>query len=315
LGSALKCQYIKKRTSEKVKEMPRTITEHLMYSTTKITSMLKGAETGSGTGFYFSVKIPGNEVYSIPLLITNKHVLNGADSFLFKAHIRDAQGKPTGEVHTCLQLVNAISVIPHPDPQIDLCAILMADLFNETERRGKPIFFTALEEGLIPSEEEWSNFDAVENLLMVGCPRGIYDEVNNIPIFRRGYSATPLSRDYEGNATFLMDMACFPGSSGSPVFLYDSTGYIDVKTKTNVMGQRVKFVGVLFRGPLVNNEGQIIFNNIPMVEVKSMMHLGEVIKSNQLKALTDEILSRGQKQLAAEMAKSLVGEAPKPAAS
>ena len=50
----------------------------------------------------------------------------------------------------------------------------------------------------------------------------MYDQVNLIPITRTGMTATPLQLDYDGRPSFLIDASVFPGSSGSPVFVYKS---------------------------------------------------------------------------------------------
>ena len=270
--------------------MAMTVAEQLMYTTTKVTSLLNGVETGSGTAFYYNIKVPNTDGNSIPALITNKHVIAGSDEIAFRAHIRGASREPSGAWHNCRIATADSNVVYHPDPNVDLCAISIHSILSESDRLGKPIFNIAIDESLIPSASEWPQFDALENLLMIGCPRGIYDEVNNIPIFRRGYSATPLSRNYEGNSSFLVDMACYPGSSGSPIFIYDPNGFLDKTSNSYMMSQRVKFVGILFRGPLIDSKGQIIFQNIPTVNVQNMMHLGEAIKATEVLTISNMIL-------------------------
>ena len=41
-----------------------------------------------------------------------------------------------------------------------------------------------------------------------------------MPILRRGTTATPIALNFEGRPEFLIDAAVYPGSSGSPVFVY-----------------------------------------------------------------------------------------------
>jgi len=60
---------------------------------------------------------------------------------------------------------------------------------------------------------------------MVGYPVGIWDSANNMPVIRRGITATHPGKDYEGKSEFMIDAACFPGSSGSPVFLFNLGSY------------------------------------------------------------------------------------------
>lgn len=38
--------------------------------------------------------------------------------------------------------------------------------------------------------------------------------------FRRGITATNINFDYNGKKEFVIDAACFPGSSGFPVFIW-----------------------------------------------------------------------------------------------
>ena len=88
-------------------------------------------------------------------------------------------------------------------------------------------------------------------------------------------------------------MTCFPGSSGSPVFIYDRNGYLDRRTGNYNMGlQRIVFVGILYAGPQIANNGQIILGQQPRVMVAAMMHLGNVIRSSALHAIDTEIRRR-----------------------
>ena len=92
---------------------------------------------------------------------------------------------------------------------------------------------------------------------MIGYPRGIYDEANNLPIVRRGITATSMGRDYNSKPEFMIDMACFPGSSGSPVFM-DKTGYVDRKTQGHMIdAHRFYFLAIFYAGPLITNQGAI----------------------------------------------------------
>src|SRR5690606_28078780 len=122
--------------------------------------------------------------------------------------------------------------------------------------------------------------------VMIGCPNGLSDETNNLPISRRGITATSLTKDYNGKPEFMVDMACFPGSSGSPIFLYDKNGYWDRKKNSyNLGAPRLKLVGILYAGPLIANDGRIVLSHMPRVEISSMMHLGNAIKASELRVL------------------------------
>lgn len=266
-----------------------SLAEKLLYSTLKISALNQGASTGTGTGFFMSF----NEVDDgfMPVIITNKHVVEGADEISIKLHLKGADQRSSGTFITKrIPLQNTL--YDHPDPNIDLCAILITDIVREAETSQQPILFAPITMDMLPEQDDWQYFDAIEEITMVGCPNGIMDNTNNFPIVRKGITATSPSVLYEGKPEFMIDMACFPGSSGSPVFLYNSQGYLDRRTNTYKMGMpRLKLLGVLYSGPYVTNTGQIILAKTASFRVSSMMHLGQVIRSSELKVLEQEMLN------------------------
>lgn len=48
-----------------------------------------------------------------------------------------------------------------------------------------------------------NKLDAMEDVIMVGYPVGLWDSVNNRPIFRRGITATDPKVDFEGKKNFM----------------------------------------------------------------------------------------------------------------
>lgn len=269
-------------------DMVKSLADQMLYSATKITAVSGGQDIGYGTGFYLRVDLPELDSH-ILVLVTNKHVIKNADQINFKAHVGTKDRKPSGQHLECELSLESPNIVNHPDKDIDLCSIFIGGIIDAANRNGTPIFFVGLTDGIIPSEAEWSTFDSSEELVMVGCPNGIYDDHNNLAIMRHGHTATPLGKNYNGSPSFLIDMACFPGSSGSPVFLYNGSQYYDPIENATIMGGRIKLVGVLFQGPLIKSSGRIVFQGIPSVESDGMMHLGEVIKSSEIRRLSDEV--------------------------
>jgi hypothetical protein len=130
---------------------------------------------------------------------------------------------------------------------------------------------------------------------MIGYPNGIWDSVNNLPIIRKGITATHPSIDYDGRREFLIDAACFPGSSGSPVFLFNLSSYTTKSGGTIIGGSRIKLIGVLYAGPQYSAEGEVRIVNVPtqqkVVAVSAIPNnLGFVIKAERLRDF-DPILS------------------------
>ena len=93
----------------------------------------------------------------------------------------------------------------------------------------------------------------------------------------------------------MIDAACFPGSSGSPVFLVNVGNYV-TKGGGTVIGSRFYFLGILYAGPQYTNQGEVKVVTIPTkTEAISLsnipVNLGYVIKSEQLFDF-DEILKK-----------------------
>lgn len=269
--------------------------EKLMYNSVKLTAIKCGAAISTATGFFVDFVLTDQE--TVPVLVTNKHVVANADAILATCHLADGN-KPLGKFATCEMPIKLGLYFPHPDPSVDLCAIPIASIMNQGISAGTPLYLSSVGLDVVPTDDQWEHFDAIEDITMTGCPNGISDEVNNFPIARRGITASSLAKRYNGKEEFLVDMACFPGSSGSPIFVYDRNGYFDRQQSVYVMGQqRIILVGILYAGPQVTNTGHVVLERTPSVAVAAMMHLGNAIRSSALYALQDQItalISKGK---------------------
>lgn len=271
--------------------MNMTLADEVLYTAVNLHRHRAGARVGSGTGFFWTTTLADNR--EATFVITNKHVLAGCDQISAVCHEADAvAGEPRGTFAPWILDTTPDAVVHHPNPEVDLCALPFGPIQNQALSAGSPLFMKSIRSDSVPNEKQWLDFDSIEEVVMIGCPRGIYDEVNNLPIVRRGITATPLHKRYGGRDEFMVDMACFPGSSGSPVYMM-SRGHMDRATGTYMMGSgRFFFLGVLYAGPLITNEGQVVLSSQPRVEVAAMMHLGQVIRSSAVLQLEDELLRR-----------------------
>lgn len=266
--------------------MKLTLAEQMLYTTVKVSAYKGSQPVGTGTAFFWLIQ--DGPKHAI-MLATNKHVIAGCDRLEVICHLASsATGEaPSGRFATVSVQLDPAGIINHPDPEVDLCALGFSELIDNALSAGRPLFLRTIDRSVVPTPDQWAAFDAIEDVLMVGCPRGIYDEANNHPIVRRGITATSLGKDYNHKAEFMVDMACFPGSSGSPVFLHQ-IGYVDRSTGNYMLdARRFFFLGVLYQGPLITNEGLIKFGNTPRVEVAAMMHLGQVIRSSKMLEVED----------------------------
>jgi len=142
---------------------------------------------------------------------------------------------------------------------------------------------------LIPSSEQWMMLSPFEDVVMVGFPNGFWDESNNLPISRRGITATHPKLNHMGKQEFLVDLPVFPGTSGAPVFAY-SYGLDFLPTGGVAHGGKCLFLGILYAVLKYRTDkpGTVIeyipTYNKPMVTYKLVSNLGAVIKSTRLKA-------------------------------
>ena len=262
--------------------------EQLTYSTVRIECTYKNGEMGTGTGFFFRFKEDKKTEQYIPVIITNKHVVKNAVKGKLTISKADKSGHPLDSSHHNIELNNFESLWKnHPDDNVDLCAIPIGPYINDAINSGISLFYVSLEKSLLPTKEQLSDFSALEDILMIGYPNGIWDHVNNKPILRTGVTATHPNFDYQGKKEIMIDAACFPGSSGSPVFIFNEGGYTDKKGNLFMGKNRVILLGILFSGPQQTTAGEIKVVDIPTsqkpISVSLIpINLGNIIKSERI---------------------------------
>ena len=264
-----------------------SIYEQLSFCTTRIETEDEKGRCYSGTGFFFNLEV-GNNTY--PLLVTNKHVVKGMKKGSFRFTTADLNGEPQCTEHFTITYEKTFEQmwLFHPENDVDLCVLPIMPLIDVAKSKGKRLFYRSLDNSLIPTEDNLKTLDAVEEIIMIGYPNGLWDCKNNMPIVRKGITATNISYDYNGKKEFLIDAASFPGSSGSPVLICNVGGYRDKKGNLNWGNSRVFFVGVLYAGPQLTITGDIRIVTVPELQQKAMSvasipnNLGFIIKSQRI---------------------------------
>ena len=264
-----------------------SILEQLCFCTTRIETEDINGNKYSGTGFFYNFNI---EDQTVPVIVTNKHVVKNMKKGMFRLTKTDADGLPTYTEHFTITYDTNFEQmwIFHPCADVDLCILPIYPILDAANKMGNRLFFRTLDNELIPTKEQLNSFDAIENITMIGYPNGLWDSINNMPIARRGITATPVYLNYEGKKEFIIDAACFPGSSGSPILLCDIGGYTDKQGNLKWGTSRVFLLGILYAGPQLTITGEIKVVTVPDIQQKplSISHipnnLGYVIKSERI---------------------------------
>ncbi len=266
--------------------MTLTLAEKLMHTTVRLECQLENNRVSTGTGFFFSFKI--DEKAHVPVIITNKHVVERSKVGTFVLTKSDEQGEPLLGTTERIVLDNFESLwVKHPDAKVDLAVFPIAPLYHEAEAKGIKFFAPPIGEHLLALPEKLADLAGLESITMIGYPNGIWDEKNNMPIVRKGITATNPKYNYNGLPIFVIDCACFPGSSGSPVLIFDQGGYLDAKGNLNLGGGRIMLLGVLFAGPQHVAEGEIQTIDVPLAQIpislsKIPNNLGFVVKAEKI---------------------------------
>lgn len=227
-----------------------TFLKQLLFSTVRIVADTDQPNKKSvGTGFLIAKKV--DDTRQQIFLVTNKHVIAKADntgkivgkfnkaSFSF---IKNENNNPKLGDSVTINVENITDMFTqYPDESVDLAICNISALYTQLIQNLKQdVFIRTIPIEMIPVENE--SFDAIEDVLFVGCPDGIFDQKNHLPVMRKGITASPYEVDFNGGKKFIIDAQVFPGSSGSPVFIKEQ----NMKNGSLTLGpDRYFFVGVI----------------------------------------------------------------------
>lgn len=265
---------------------PQTITEQILFSTIRLQT-----SAGFGTGFIFNFETSDKKL--VPVIITNKHVVNFQEKINVRYFLHVKNNELPGNEN--IEVSYESTWIFHPDPNIDLCCTPLAPILHDIKNKlFKEIFYKAGGENLIFNDARLEDLKAVEDVLMVGYPTGLFDVKNNLPLFRKGITSSHPAIDFNARSIGVIDVACFPGSSGSPVYILNEGSYSDKRGNTYMGGARIIFLGVLYGGPSYTVDGEIEIKEIPtqqkiITKNQVLINLGYYIKAKELLILKEEV--------------------------
>ena len=264
--------------------------ESVYFTTVKI----DGAMTG--TSFVVRHEWIGvdGEKKAGAFLVTNNHIVGDSRSGSVLLTVVEEDGTRRPENFEIPEGVWA-HWCGHPDGDIDVCVLPFSLYLNSLPEDVPKIDYNWFDSRLAPSEEAALDIGLIEDVLFIGYPNGLYDVANNLPLARRGVTATPCTVDYEGKPVFLIDASVFPGSSGSPVFLFNLGGWRS--TEGLVAGDRLVFLGVLASTFCRNEEGVIELRESPAslrphLSTRQMIDVGVVYKSRTVVETIERVLRR-----------------------
>lgn len=254
-----------------------------------------------GTGFFYQQLSPadpnkGSQWRGIDSawLITNRHVLlpqspageSIPTSLTF--HLRKVMG---GSIVWEPITLDQSSIIArarlHANPEIDVCAIHVLDLITEKLKSGEEYlnWYGVSNDNLAGQNK--INPHVTSDAVVVGYPRGTYDQVNVFPIVKSGIIASRWGANFEGKPYFLIDAKLFPGSSGSIVISKPTDVVVENGQVFHSKEKQFAFLGI-FSGEPYQAHSPIELDDLTIIR-KTGFNVGIVWYGH----LVDEILTSG----------------------
>lgn len=213
--------------------MASPLAQSWIYATVPI----QNPQGGTGTGFLVYRFI--SEKQGRIFLLTNKHVVHEDPTERMKVpyvkchfNTKESDGS-YGIVAGDISLSNADGskrFREHPDHDTDVFAFDVTDVMNLNPKIEKK--WVGYDSFAMQSKRDELDITVGEEVVTIGYPLGLRQGTTNFPLLRQGIIATRIGypildkvRNPDGTLrdrnlrAFLIDGACIPGSSGSPVVL------------------------------------------------------------------------------------------------
>lgn len=263
-----------------VQRAVETTADQLFYTTVFISTI---TPLGPSTGTGFLINYPDDENTFKPVLITNKHVFDGATTATFTMPAAGSSpGIPSGGgTQMTIEDFSTEMWVGHPDPSVDVCAMFFAVVIQAMISNGGAPFYRGFGPEQLATQETAESLDAIEQITMIGYPNGLFDRSSFLPIARRGQTATPIFNDYNGWPAFLIDASVFPGSSGSPVVLFDRGTYT-LRDGSTLIGSRMILLGVVAAVHTRQVQGEVHMVSAGIATFNDMIDLGIVYKASAI---------------------------------
>lgn len=209
---------------------PVSASEHLMFLTVRIIALdSAGSVMAVGTAFYFLFGPQSSKGIGWLCLVTNKHVLEESEEIDGKTYVTKVAERVQFNIHVDAadgtRHANYPVSIPlkgcrYDHPDVDLSVIHIDHVYAAVKQQGFTPFLRVFNESDIESDADLAEgLPGANNTIMAGYPIDLFDSLNNYPLFRKGITAIHPAIDFDNAPLGLLDIACWPGSSGSPVLI------------------------------------------------------------------------------------------------
>ncbi len=245
------------------------------------------------TGFFYNFETSNGK--TVRAILTCKHSIEDFAKIDLITCLDNGRAEPIDNVRfTMTYAADSPLIVKHHDKTIDLAALIFSYDDKIFLSGNQQPFYLSLDNSLIPTEEQLNQLSYIEEVLMVGYPQNIWDTYNNKPIIRKGITSSPIQLDFGGKKQFLLDIASFHGSSGSPVFIYKPSPHLE--SNALVFNQQVYLLGMFFGGweEVTNGSTPVTAYDKEQdkkydLELVLPNHLGIVLKSAVFMELKDLI--------------------------
>ncbi len=244
-----------------------------------------------GTGF-FIVKNLGENRYQ-PMMITNKHVLDGHSNIVIR--LRKKNSGQLVVIDMPIKNENGKLYSEHPDDKVDVAAVLLNGGF--LEMNDLEFFAFDVDLNATNSSDFLDNGGGEgSNIYMLGFPMGLVDIDSNMPICRCGCVARADKQEILRTKNILLDIQNFPGNSGSPIITKAEVVSIG---DTRPFG-KVSLIGIIhsyipYRETLINSQTgetvEIRSENSGIAKANPVEYIKEVVDMELRRNYTEDELA------------------------
>lgn len=205
-----------------------------MYGTVIPIQSRHGVSKMMGTGFFYTKfgNLDSNGYHEMTgmWLVTCRHVVilrdnDGKECLADKIEFPIRKINEDGSIGWPIISINSDELRSrlkiHQNPDVDIVVIDVFDRIMKLIKRisdgGSSIIrFDGIKNLYLP-ENSKIRVHGGDDVIVIGFPRGMYDDVNKYPVLKSGMIASYWGQCFRGEPMFLLDAKLLEGSSGSPV--------------------------------------------------------------------------------------------------